>query len=282
MKLGQIILSLVLGFTNPVSSETNQSIDKEVFDEFKQYYSRDIPEFLVPLRENNLENFYDSWKEQNSNLYNQGLDAVLSTLREELPAEHWGTITYNGELPEQGWDVIVKDSLDFLLGQMNGGIIINGTEAWYNVIVASDDPFTIEVDEGAENGETTFPLINNVPANQTLTHNIGTNERTDLSITTTSTNPDNNSIPDKYFLSQNYPNPFNSSTNIEFGITEPSNVNLTIYNLRGEEIAKLVDKELIPGEYKINWQAQNQPSNIYICRLKTNEHSLTKKLTLIK
>jgi ligand-binding sensor domain-containing protein len=91
-----------------------------------------------------------------------------------------------------------------------------------------------------------------------------------------------NEIPSKFTLYQNYPNPFNPSTTIEFDIPERTNVKLIVYDILGREIETLIDKELEPGKYKINFTATNLPSGVYFYTLKTPKFTKTNKMLLIK
>jgi M6 family metalloprotease-like protein len=68
---------------------------------------------------------------------------------------------------------------------------------------------------------------------------------------------DNELIPSQYSLSQNYPNPFNPSTSIEFTIPAGSNVTLTIYNLLGQVVTRLIDQEVSSGSYSIVWNGND-------------------------
>ncbi len=76
--------------------------------------------------------------------------------------------------------------------------------------------------------------------------------------------------PDKFQLSQNYPNPFNPTTTISFSIPEDANVELQIYNLLGEEKAKLTNKLYSAGTYSLNLNASSLTSGVYIYSLKVN------------
>jgi hypothetical protein len=88
--------------------------------------------------------------------------------------------------------------------------------------------------------------------------------------------------PSKFVLHQNYPNPFNPSTTIEFDIPEKTNVKLIIYDILGREVETIIDKELEPGKYKINFTATNLPSGVYFYTLKTPKFTKTNKMLLIK
>ena len=89
-------------------------------------------------------------------------------------------------------------------------------------------------------------------------------------------------IPESFSLSQNYPNPFNPSTNIGFRIPKSEFVNLKVHDLIGREVAQLVNEELKPGIYSIDWNAENYPSGIYLYTINAGSFTDTKKMVLIK
>jgi len=89
-------------------------------------------------------------------------------------------------------------------------------------------------------------------------------------------------VPSKFELSQNYPNPFNPVTNLEFGISNFGFVTLKIYNISGKEVATLVNEQLQPGSYKVEWNAAEYPSGTYFYKLSTDVFSDTKRMLLIK
>ena len=89
-------------------------------------------------------------------------------------------------------------------------------------------------------------------------------------------------LPDDYFLSLNYPNPFNPSTTIEYVLPHSGVVSLIVYNLRGEEVIRLVDSFQQAGEYTSNWNASNVSSGIYFYRLRSGDFVQTKKMVLLR
>jgi hypothetical protein len=89
-------------------------------------------------------------------------------------------------------------------------------------------------------------------------------------------------LPEVFTLSQNYPNPFNPSTTIEFQIPERVKVNLILYDILGQEVVRLIDKEMDIGKYKILFNATNLSSGVYIYRIVAGEFISTKKMQLIK
>ena len=95
-----------------------------------------------------------------------------------------------------------------------------------------------------------------------------------------------NETPSHFSLSQNYPNPFNPATTINFSIpsveTTRRVVSLKVYNIFGSEVATLVNQQLTPGTYSVNWDASNHPSGVYFYRLSSGEFSATQKMILLK
>jgi photosystem II stability/assembly factor-like uncharacterized protein len=96
-----------------------------------------------------------------------------------------------------------------------------------------------------------------------------------------------NEIPAQFHLYQNYPNPFNPATKIKFSLPLPSKggvheVKLIIYDILGKEVATLVNEELKPGTYEVEWNASNYPSGVYYYSLQADEYKETKKMVVIK
>ena len=89
-------------------------------------------------------------------------------------------------------------------------------------------------------------------------------------------------IPNKLCLQQNYPNPFNQTTVIQYSLPESGNVELTIYNLLGQEIEILVSRFQTTGDYAVQWEAKNVPSGVYLYTLETPSRVLCKKLIHLK
>jgi hypothetical protein len=91
-----------------------------------------------------------------------------------------------------------------------------------------------------------------------------------------------NTIPKSFYLYQNYPNPFNPTTKIKFNIPKSSFTSIKIYNILGAQIAILLNKQLQPGSYEVEWNASNYPSGVYYYKLNSGDYIETKKMILIK
>ncbi len=88
--------------------------------------------------------------------------------------------------------------------------------------------------------------------------------------------------PKTFALYSNYPNPFNPATTIEYALPKSSEVLLTIYNLLGHEMARLVDGELSAGYHSVAWDASNVTSGVYFYTLQAGEFVETRKMVLLR
>ena len=86
----------------------------------------------------------------------------------------------------------------------------------------------------------------------------------------------------QFALAQNYPNPFNPSTTIEFSLPEMAHVTLTVYNMLGNEVARLVDGERSAGMYSVLWDASDVSAGIYFYRIQAGNQTIVRKCILTK
>jgi len=101
-------------------------------------------------------------------------------------------------------------------------------------------------------------------------------------ITGVGENPDNFGL-----MSRTYPNPFSSTTTFAFNLTEASTVSLNVFNLTGQHIATLADKQMDSGLHEIMWNGTGASSNrlpdgIYFYRLSVDGKQHTGKVVLMK
>ena len=95
------------------------------------------------------------------------------------------------------------------------------------------------------------------------------------------------SIPNKFSMEAAYPNPFNPMTKIGFKIPSESHVEISIFDLRGQKVSTLVSKYTQPGNYSINWNANQFASGVYFINFTVSGDNITpvsqiQKLMLIK
>jgi hypothetical protein len=94
-------------------------------------------------------------------------------------------------------------------------------------------------------------------------------------------------LPTVFALSQNYPNPFNPTTVVNFDVPEKSFVKVSIYNVLGQKVRTLVDRELAAGAYKEEWNGTSDnggsvASGIYFYKMEAGTFVATKKMMLLK
>ncbi len=90
-------------------------------------------------------------------------------------------------------------------------------------------------------------------------------------------------VPEKFnFALENYPNPFNPSTHIVYTIPKAATVRLIIYNLRGQQVAELVNQRQAAGDYKVLFEIHNLNSGVYVAKLSADSQIATRKIMYLK
>lgn len=87
---------------------------------------------------------------------------------------------------------------------------------------------------------------------------------------------------DSYSLRQNYPNPFNPSTEISYSIPKSEFVKITVYDILGKEIQTLKNEFQEAGSYKVQFEAQNLSSGIYLYKLQAGAFTQVRKMLLVR
>ena len=85
-----------------------------------------------------------------------------------------------------------------------------------------------------------------------------------------------------FILYQNYPNPFNPTTTIDYAINSNQFVILKVYDILGNEISTLVNKEQHAGNYEITFNGGNLASGVYFYTIKAGSFYCVKKFVLLK
>jgi C-terminal processing protease CtpA/Prc len=89
-------------------------------------------------------------------------------------------------------------------------------------------------------------------------------------------------LPKHFALNQNYPNPFNPETVISYQLSEMSDVELNVYNLLGQKVVTLVNKEQEAGYYSVKFNSFNLASGIYVYKLKAGSFEQSCKMILLR
>ena len=99
---------------------------------------------------------------------------------------------------------------------------------------------------------------------------------------TVSVSPEVHFLPETFQLLNAYPNPFNPSTTLEYSLSQTTNVQLSIYNILGQQIESLIDGQQEAGVHSIQWEARSHPAGIYLAILNNGYELKTIKMVLIK
>jgi len=177
---------------------------------------------------------------------------------------------------------ITTRSRDFILGAPEAGDGVsfswNSNNGIYRYAIAS---------ESSLSGTESFLRIPvrgyNRSGNLEIDYNI--NGRADTA--TIYLGGDNSAVPALSEITGNYPNPFNPETTVEYSLSEAGEIDISIYNIKGQEICSLFSGEQEEGFHHILWNGMNTAgetvaSGTYICLLKSRNGIESQKLVLIK
>jgi hypothetical protein len=94
-------------------------------------------------------------------------------------------------------------------------------------------------------------------------------------------------LPDQFCLYQNFPNPFNLTTSISYNLPCRNHVTIEVFNLLGQRVQTLVDKEMPAGSYMASWNGtsitgRTMATGVYVYRFRAGDHVETKKMLLLK
>jgi hypothetical protein len=94
-------------------------------------------------------------------------------------------------------------------------------------------------------------------------------------------------LPMHYTLSQNWPNPFNPTTTIQFELEEKTDVQLSVFNLRGQLVNTIISGAYSAGTHIAVWNGKDASgrdaaAGIYFYHLKAEKNNLTRKMTLVR
>ena len=146
--------------------------------------------------------------------------------------------------------------------------------------------FPLSPGESRESSLHVYPLLNDGTAEFDLKFvndsNTSENYNVDLVASTILISVKDDEFPDEYSLLQNYPNPFNPGTTINYNMKDAGFVQLKVYNILGQEVARLVNAQQPAGKYEIYFDATALTSGFYFYELNTNNFHQIKKMILEK
>jgi hypothetical protein len=89
-------------------------------------------------------------------------------------------------------------------------------------------------------------------------------------------------VPVPFSLAQNSPNPFNPYTTISFTLAADGPVMLDIYDIAGQKIDTVIDRDMTAGAHSTVWNGAGHPSGVYFYTLRAADFEQTMKMTLVK
>ena len=179
-------------------------------------------------------------------------------LNQLTTADNWTDISDN--LPDIPAPAVIVDpnNINHVYVGTDVGVFVstNGGGNWQD--------FNEGLPDAVQAMDLNYTVANNVI--RVMTHGNGAYERKFLSQVVTDTEVELTTVSG-YKLEQNYPNPFNPTTNFEFRIADLGFVSLKIYDVLGNEITTLINKELPSGIHKVEFDGSGLPSGTYFYRL---------------
>ncbi len=151
-----------------------------------------------------------------------------------------------------------------------------------SVKYANRFPWPIMPDGGGSTLELKNPNMNNSLSYAWMaSESRGTPGRANDNLVTPVADTDR-SLIESFRLFPNYPNPFNASTTIHFEVAEMSQVNVSVYNLRGQLVEVILNDQVSPGYHQIKWDAGHLSTGLYLYKISAGDHFVTAKCLLIK
>ncbi len=98
----------------------------------------------------------------------------------------------------------------------------------------------------------------------------------------TQENDENTLLPTEFSMLPVYPNPFNSTTIVRFDLPEYSHVQLTLYNVLGQEVRSLVNEEYTAGCHTVVFDGMDLASGVYYLSMQCGEYHSTQRMVLLK
>ena len=91
-----------------------------------------------------------------------------------------------------------------------------------------------------------------------------------------------NEFPEDFNLGTIYPNPFNPSTNISYSVSENSHISVSVLDIQGKEIEKIINEFKESGHYNVTWNPNSLPSGVYFIKMHSIDGIQVKKILLLK
>ncbi len=210
------------------------------------------------------------------------------------PTRYQNTLSLTAVISIDGQEVRGQDFEIGVFGSANGVTECRGLGT-FQYVATLDRYISFVVVYGNEDGEELSLKIFDPNSNSTIEspdHLVfGANSVTGTvqaptvihaSIQTATATEDEGELPVEFGLEQNYPNPFSQVTHIRYALPSTTTVRITIYDLLGREIARLVEKNQSAGRYEAVFDGNRFAPGTYAYRLEAGSFSETKVMVLLR
>ena len=195
------------------------------------------------------------------------IEVTSLTMETPLGANTEETFTISNSGGQCPLSFAISDTSDWLTADPDGGT------------VAPNETATITVHATV----TGMPQGDYVSAVLVTYNSVGSpaDIRVDLHIGPSAVEP-GTPLPTEFAYYQNYPNPFNAITALRFDVPQESRVEIAIFNIMGQEVARPVDEVFVPGRYRVLFNAGALPSGMYLVRMNAGGFAQVSKMMLLK
>lgn len=288
----------------PYNVSSPQKSDFEIFGAFNNAYSNLPPNFLVRLNVYGWQNqpfaickFTIVNRETSNKTAYIGIEFIpqpdgtygLETVKFNLP--NYIGYSFRDASPLVGYKILSQPTFSFRSFDWTSSYYDPDSLLWGYLTYGNFDTSFVAGGDGSVAVLTQEPVT--IPQNDSVHFfvgiAVGNNEQTLIQNmmlaeqkyqTLVSVDEKANSF--SYKLNQNYPNPFNPSTRIEFFIPTKEKVELVVFDLLGQLVKTLIEKELDAGYHYVDFDASNLSGGVYFYKIKTSNFSSTKKMVLMK
>jgi len=189
---------------------------------------------------------------------------ALRVLGSEGEEEYARMITKSEDSEATAFDLVLR-------GEENGGATLEAggldSESDRGAVLVVEE--TGETYDLRETSSITVPTGENGEARLSL--HVGTQEQVQEIAT-----------PDETKLRGNYPNPFSARTTLELSISEPTDVRIQVYNVLGQRVATVADKNMDAGTHQLTWEDGSLASGTYFVRMEAGDATDVHKITVVR
>lgn len=231
-----------------------------------------IPSQLPEISVNEFGDLFATWTDTGTIIFRRSQNSGFSWIPQENLSTHknavFSTVAADSEFVGAVWDN------DFGSG---GAIYLRTSNDYGKTFCPADSPTS-----GTQVGEPDIAIAKR-KIHLVWSEQLSGNTEIFYREGTLTENPDlKPTAPKEFSLLQNYPNPFNGSTHLRYDIPKTTPVTLIVYNLLGQQVARLVDAIQSPAHYDVPFDGGNLATGVYFYRLRTDFFTSIKKLMIIK